>query len=95
VTSSRTTWVRGGGAFDLVREPTWKPAHVRRGGCAGFTREGVLKLLDFGLIKAIPKNRETDQAPFHMTGGAGSLRYSKPALGHVHNIVQRLGGDGG
>ena len=42
----------------------------------GFKADGTLKILDFGLAKAIPKD-ETERAKFRMTGETGSIRYSK------------------
>jgi serine/threonine protein kinase len=40
----------------------------------GFTSNGVLKLMDFGLCIAIPKSGDSNEA-YTMTGCTGSLRY--------------------
>lgn len=41
----------------------------------GFKADGTIKLMDFGLAKAIPKD-VTERAKHQMTGETGSIRYS-------------------
>lgn len=40
---------------------------------------GTLKLIDFGLCKAIPKDT-TEREKYHMTGETGSVRYMAPEV---------------
>ena len=40
--------------------------------------DGTLKILDFGLAKAIPKD-EAEKQKVRMTGETGSIRYSESA----------------
>jgi len=45
----------------------------------GFKADGTLKILDFGLAKAIPKD-ETARQKVRMTGETGSIRYMAPEV---------------
>jgi serine/threonine protein kinase len=48
----------------------------------GFTRDGSLKLFDFGLVTVVKSRKSSDEA-YEMTGYTGSLRYMAP------EVVQR------
>eukprot|EP00540_Astrosyne_radiata_P010662 CAMPEP_0116847742 /NCGR_PEP_ID=MMETSP0418-20121206/14601_1 /TAXON_ID=1158023 /ORGANISM="Astrosyne radiata, Strain 13vi08-1A" /LENGTH=406 /DNA_ID=CAMNT_0004479217 /DNA_START=40 /DNA_END=1261 /DNA_ORIENTATION=+ len=46
----------------------------------GFDMEGTVKLIDFGLVRAMPTDAETLDEAFKMTGGVGTLRYMAPEV---------------
>jgi len=45
----------------------------------GFTKDGALKLLDFGLCTCVKKG-ESPETTYQMTGNTGSLRYMAPEV---------------
>lgn len=59
-----------GGVGFTVMHRDLKPDNI------GFKADGTIKLMDFGLAKAIPKD-VTERAKHQMTGETGSIRYSR------------------
>ena len=49
----------------------------------GFTKEGVLKLFDFGLAKELKPHRRLPDGTYQLTGNTGSRRYMAPEVAGV------------
>jgi len=49
----------------------------------GFTKEGVLKLFDFGLAKELKPHRRFADGTYQLTGNTGSRRYMAPEVATV------------
>merc|ERR1712232_1385185 len=50
----------------------------------GFTSEGKLKILDFGLSRIIESSSPLSDEVYEMTGGTGSLRYMAPEVANSY-----------